>query len=925
MTTRAQRRPDGLSVMTTLTVVMAIALAILSATLLLTFSRQELVAHQRFQTFKDAFGLQTALWQVGGLLSDGSILDERKWKQARTTVQQRIQRIRVNPDAASFPLLLSSAESSSAALLRIEELRHAPGDAHEQQRLMMMVVMRANDSINNATRRLQEARPMHGRRRKSNLLFWLTAVSAILAVAFAILAKISERARRRIAASLETLMETTPEILFSVDGAGDLLRWNRRLESVTGASYEEVAATRLLDFFVEESRPAISQAMLDALDHGIAGSEADLLRKGDTSIRYQWVFSAMVAGPRGATGLTAAGRDVSAHRLVERDLRSAEEREQAVFQHMKDAVCISEHGHFVQVNPAALELFGYSRDQMIGMSAYTLFVDPSDGDRLLQAIERSNAVGDFEIKLRHRNGRVMDCLISATARLDEQERMIGLYSFIRDVTDRRLAEEAIRESEEKLRLLVTSVTDYAIFMLDPEGKIVSWNEGAERITGYSEDEALGQWHGLTYLPGQIEERNPARDIVTAAAHGGLQAEDWRRRKDGSQFFANIILQRLVDGAGRLRGFAEIIRDDSTRKELETEKEHVRLVMQEVAREWTGTFDAVQSPVVLLDVDGRVRRLNRAARELAGLSFTEMLQTTVDDMRGEPWSTIAGLVHFYRQNRVPIEARAHSDELGKTWQVAMSVADLGGAEQQRLIVIAHDLTLVAQLEESLRKSEVSSVLGSLVAGVAHEVRNPLFTISATIDACEARLGDDSSFKRYLAPLRGEIGRLNTLMQELLEYGKPHPLSPQFVSVSSAVRSAVLRCRALAERSQVELRSDVHQGGDEPTMIDHERMSQVFQNLIENAIQHSPAGACVRTFAERLDGWIQCSVVDEGPGFSEDDLKKSFEPFYTRRKGGTGLGLAIVKRIVLAHGGNISLANRKNGRGAKVTISIPRLTT
>lgn len=231
---------------------------------------------------------------------------------------------------------------------------------------------------------------------------------------------------------------------------------------------------------------------------------------------------------------------------------------------------------------------------------------------------------------------------------------------------------------------------------------------------------------------------------------------------------------------------------------------------------------------------------------------------------------------------------------------------------------------AQLRAAFRRSEIMSAMGMLVAGVAHEVRNPLFGISANLDTLEAKLGKDGDrFSGTISRMRLEVERLARLMRELLEYGKPieSDLSP--APIDAVVREALESCAELAAEKRVALVADIPAGLANVHM-DRVRLVQVFQNLIQNAVQHSPHGAAVVVKARQEDtdgrGALRIAVEDSGPGFGLEDLPHAFEPFFTRRRGGTGLGLAIVQHIVEAHGGSVGAANRPGG-GATVTVTLP----
>lgn len=229
----------------------------------------------------------------------------------------------------------------------------------------------------------------------------------------------------------------------------------------------------------------------------------------------------------------------------------------------------------------------------------------------------------------------------------------------------------------------------------------------------------------------------------------------------------------------------------------------------------------------------------------------------------------------------------------------------------------------RLQESLRRSETMAAMGTLLAGVAHEVRNPLFSISATVDALEGDFADRPDFAEYGELLRSQVARLTRLMRDLLDYGKPSTLSLADVQPAEPVRRAIRSCSRLAHSRGVELSEDVS-AGLPPLALDTARMEQVLENLLANAVQHSPRGARVKLVARLTEPGPNAAVAfqieDEGPGIAVGDLSRLFEPFFSRRKGGTGLGLPIVRRIVEAHGGEVWAANRAQG-GAVFTVTMP----
>ncbi|MCX8072324.1 MAG: HAMP domain-containing histidine kinase [Candidatus Binatia bacterium] len=227
------------------------------------------------------------------------------------------------------------------------------------------------------------------------------------------------------------------------------------------------------------------------------------------------------------------------------------------------------------------------------------------------------------------------------------------------------------------------------------------------------------------------------------------------------------------------------------------------------------------------------------------------------------------------------------------------------------------------ESELRDQSLWSALGTLVGRVAHDIRNPLFGMLATIDALEAKIGAPD-VQEYFNVLRSEGHRLNRLLEELLAFGRGgRARRREIVELGGVVGEAMRQCEQLAKERGVTLKI-VHRAASARVNADEEHLVQAVQNIVQNAVQHSRPGSEVAAFTSVLKrkggGMAVCEVWDAGPGFRPEDLPHVFEPFFSRRSGGTGLGLAIAARIVSDHGGTIRVGNRPRG-GAWVRIEIP----
>jgi signal transduction histidine kinase len=240
-----------------------------------------------------------------------------------------------------------------------------------------------------------------------------------------------------------------------------------------------------------------------------------------------------------------------------------------------------------------------------------------------------------------------------------------------------------------------------------------------------------------------------------------------------------------------------------------------------------------------------------------------------------------------------------------------------------VLTFRDVTEYASLQEQLRQARVMEAMGSLVAGVAHEVRNPLFSISATLDAIDSTLGERPEFVEHASLLRSQVGRLTQLTRDLLDYGRPQALQRAPADISGVVRRAVRACATLSRNRRVEVQERL--AAELPRLeLDVARMEQALENLLTNALQHSPEGSRVTVSADvatrERARFVRCAVEDEGAGLPAESIGQVFEPFFTRRKGGTGLGLSIVRRLVEAHGGQVTAENRET-RGARFSVWLP----
>jgi PAS domain S-box-containing protein len=468
----------------------------------------------------------------------------------------------------------------------------------------------------------------------------------------------------------------------------------------------------------------------------------------------------------------------------------------------------------------------------------------------------------------------------------------------------------LQEQEELTNAAINSISGVFVVQ-DRAGHYIRWNSTLERLAagGTPIRERVGR--ELVHP----DDRELVERAVSEVFSRGQIQEVEARLVAGSDVKYYAFSARRMDVRGQ--SFLVTIGTDITaRREAEAEQRRLQLEIARSATEWQETFDTVTTPILITAPGGEIVRVNRAVRELSGQSAEALVGRRIDDISGdEPWQTARQLVGYIESEGEGTSAET-KDSDGRTWDITITQFSNPREGAERFIIVMWEITGIVELQESLRRSETLSAMGNVVAGVAHEVRNPLFGISATLDAHHEEMSRPG-YVEFAATLRQEVNRLVHLMQELLEYGKPGALSIESGSIADVIARAVQSRQQAAGAARVSVRS----GFAAPVpafLMDASRLRQVFENLIDNAVQHTEAGGSVQITSSVVEHagshWVECRVEDDGSGFPSEALDRVFEPFFTMREEGTGLGLSIVQRIVEDHSGKVFASNRPDGGGS-----------
>lgn len=510
-------------------------------------------------------------------------------------------------------------------------------------------------------------------------------------------------------------------------------------------------------------------------------------------------------------------------------------------------------------------------------------------------------------------------LVSAAMRRVEGslvEARSALGEAVRERQARREAEGALRENEERLRLA-----------LDAAG-MGTWEWDVPRDVVSS----TGRARSLHDVPPELPD---APDTLWQAIHpedvGILQGAIQRALAGPASEFRVEYRVKSPDPPRWLEGRGKLYRDAAGAPILMrgtvadiTARKQAEAADREHEAELAALFAAMNDVILVLDAEGRYLRvaptnpslLYRPSEELIGRRLHDVFPPDRADV------FLAQITRALATRRA-VQFEYSLTIKGSPVRFSASVSPLPG---DSVVWVARDVTEHLRLEAELRRQETLAAMGSLVAGVAHEVRTPLFSVSATVDVLERGASSAQEERELKDLLRSQVQRLSNLMQDLLDYGSPPRLRLERRPLADPVRRAAAMCEGLAADAGVSLRLEAPEGLRELD-LDMVRLEQVFQNLIANAVQHSPRSGTVRISLRQVEvpqPGVACLVEDDGTGIAPPDLERVFEPFFSRRKGGTGLGLSIAQRLVESHGGILTAANQP-GRGAAFTVFLPQTSS
>ncbi len=496
------------------------------------------------------------------------------------------------------------------------------------------------------------------------------------------------------------------------------------------------------------------------------------------------------------------------------------------------------------------------------------------------------------------------------------------------------------DDERRFQLLLGAVHDYAIYLLDADGFVASWNAGAQRFKGYAADEIIGEHFSRFYTAEDRATGFPGRALRIAAEQGRFEAEGWRVRKDGTRFWASVVIDPVRDEGGTLIGFAKVTRDISDKKEAERalfrSEQNFRLLVEGV-RDYA---------ICLLDPDGNVSSWNAGAESIKGYKAAEIIgqhfsrfYTPADRAAGEPANALRTALTHGKFEKEALRVRKDGTTF---WAhvVIDAIHDDAGV-LTGFAKITRDVTdrrrAQEELEatrEALAQSQKMEAIGRLTGGVAHDFNNLLTVIRSSADLLQLPNITEEKRQRYIAAIAETADRAARLTGQLLAFARRQPLEPQTFAAGARVRGLEpLIATTVGSPVSVEIQVPDDIGA---VTADPDQFEAAILNIAINARDAMPQGGTLRISARNalhvpavrrhamVEGdFIAIDIADSGIGMDEDTLARIFEPFFTTKAigKGTGLGLSQAFGFAKQSGGEIAVQSRP-GAGSTFTIYLPR---
>ncbi len=607
---------------------------------------------------------------------------------------------------------------------------------------------------------------------------------------------------------------------------------------------------------------------------------------------------------------------------------------------------LNREGNILYANAATTKLTGYTAQQLLQQNIAVVLAQPDDTLRVDYQLALTRKTGELTTEgwIYPKNSQRLwgEIIFKTMPAADDQEGL--LLCTIQDRNDKKTIELELRRSEERFKIMVESVREYAIYMMDPNGYILTWNDGATSIKGYPSAEIIGKHFTLFYTPQDNQQGLPKQELRTTLEKGKFEGEGWRVKRDGSVFWAGFVLTPLYNDQGLHIGFSKVTRDLTEKKyheeSLRQSEEKFRLLVEQVT----------DYGIFMMDEKGIITSWNQGARNIKGYTAEEIIgrhfssfYPEEDIISGKPamelkiarengkyeeegWRIRKNKSRFWAS--VIITAVYNNGVLVGFSKVTRDLTERKLGEQELALSKERYRKLAEELSETNRiLSEVNSELEQFTSIVSHDLQEPIRTIKSYLTLIHQEINSSNSEKLrlYLEKSIASTTRMRELIQNLLHYSQlsKAEISREPLDVESIFNDVSQNLKALVDERKATIKYEIEEKSVFGNRI---QLGQLFQNLISNALKFNVSAhpqIMVRSYSS--NGLAQFSVQDNGIGIAEKDREKIFDIFKRLNSDkmfpGMGIGLAVCKKIAEQHHGSIHVESVP-GTGATFYVSLGR---
>ena len=760
-------------------------------------------------------------------------------------------------------------------------------------------------------------------------------IGAVSAVRDITQRKLSEAALRESERPFRTITDSTFDAIITINSSGLISFWNSGACRIFGYQTDGVLGKPVAMLVPERLQQQDAFRMREALQDDpslLTGKtlEQTYRRKDGTEFAGELSLAALYMG--GEMSVSAVVRDISERKKVESAMRESEQRFRVLANSATDGIIFFDsQGEIIFWNQGAQKIYGYDYKEMLGKTPETIMVKDlleSNAGYFKQAPGTDAAFPDktFESFGLHKNGTRFPVEVSLSS--GRAGNALFYCAIVRNISERKKVEEALRESEERFRVLAESLPE-GIIAIDSKGTIVFWNTGAQNLFGYTRDEVLGKPSTLL-LP---ERYQPAeQESLRALQQQGLSGFKGRilhgfgRRKDGSEFADEITTGPWQTQQGLY--YVAIIRDITERLKAEQALRDSEQRFKELA-------DALPQTVFELNLEGMITFVNRTALDTFGHNQTDIdkgmhaLHMIVPEQR---ITVRENIEKVFAGKRLGGQEYMALRKDGTTFPCIIHASPiLADGKPQGLRGLLIDITLRKELEEEMNKSKRLASISTLAGGVAQDFNTILSIILGNINLAQHQVAPEDRVSEHLSAAERATLRAKDLTGQLIAFAKGGTALKTVVSVEKLLRDAA---DAALKGSNVAC-SFSFPPDLERTELDEAQMRQVFINLLINADQAMPEGGSIDVAAKNITvgpgdnlplsngAYVKITICDQSIGILNEHLQQLFDPYFTSRQRGSGIGLATIYTIIKNHGGLITVES-EFGRGTTFHVFLPAST-